>query len=78
MAAKKKYISKAVTTSIRAVSRASIKIRDNFFTVEYGEERSIPDDANLEAERKLLWETCNREVDTQIEEIYETFRDTKK
>ena len=28
-------------TSIRATSRASIKVRDSFYTMEYCEERSI-------------------------------------
>ena len=78
MATKKKvYESKAVTTSIRATSRASIKLGDNFFTVEYCEERSIPEDANVEEERKLLWDVVNTECDNQIDEIHNMYKEMK-
>lgn len=62
-----------VTTSIRATSRASIKIKDSFYTVEWCEERSINDGDDLEEERKKLWDTCNAEVDDQLDEIVKTF-----
>lgn len=65
--------SKAVTTSIRATSRASVKVNDSFYTVEWCEERSIPEDADIAYERTCLWETCNNEVDNQIEDILKTF-----
>ena len=74
MAKAKVYESKAITTTIRATSRASIKVKDNFYTVEYCEERSVPEDCNIEEERKLLWDDCNAEVDNQIQEIMDTFR----
>lgn len=67
----------AKTTLIKAVSRCSVKIGDSFYTVEYGEERSIPDTTDgvdLEEERKALWQTCNTEVDNQIEDILITFK----
>lgn len=69
------YEQKAVTTTIKALSRASVKIRDNFYTIEYCEERVIPDlqDVDLESEKQLLWDTVNGEVDAQIEDIIETF-----
>ena len=57
------------TTSIRATSRVSTKIGDTFYTVEWCEERSVPEDADLIAERSALWDICNNEVDAQIEEI---------
>lgn len=72
------YISKATTTTIKATSRASVKVRDSFYTVEYTEERTVP--ANIEltkelpAERQLLWETVNSEVDRQIEDIVASFK----
>ena len=69
------YKSKAVTTTIKATSRASVKIKDSYYTIEYSEERLIPDEeVNLEEERKLLWDTVNNEVDGQVEEILKTFR----
>lgn len=67
---KKEYTSKAVTTTIRVASRCSVKIKDAYFTVEYGEERTVPIDADIEKERKLLWDDANRECDNQIADIY--------
>lgn len=67
----------AKTTIIKATSRASIKVGDSFYTIEYGEERSVEDTDNLESERADLWETCNGEVDRQIEEIMQMFKDRK-
>lgn len=68
----------AKTTVIKATSRISVKIGDNFYTVEYGEERSVAASEDVEVARAGLWETCNGEVDRQIEEIYEMFKQRKK
>ena len=69
------YQSKAITTQIKATSRASVKIRDNYYTVEYTEERTIPqvDGVDLEQERELLWDTVNAECDNQISDIIKSF-----
>lgn len=69
------YTSKARTTQIRATSRVSAKVRDNYYTVEYSEERTIPDveGVNLEEEKRLLWDDVNSEVDNQIEDIIKSF-----
>lgn len=69
------YESKARITSIKATSRASVKIRDNFYTVEYTEERVIPDVAgvDLEQERAMLWDCVNAECDNQIDDIIKSF-----
>lgn len=72
-----KYESKALTTTIKATSRQSIKIRDSYYTIEYSEERLIPQeiqDIDLNAERLLLWDTVNTECDNQIAEIDEMWR----
>lgn len=74
--AKKKddYKVMAETTSIKATSRVSIKVNDTFYTLEYTEERQIPDaympDFDIEKERKALWDTVNAEVDKQVEDVY--------
>ncbi len=62
------YVSKAITTQIKATSRVSTKIRDEFYTMEYTEERTIPqvDGVDLEKERKLLWDLVNSEVDNAM------------
>jgi len=61
--------SKATIKSIKATSRASIKVMDSFYTLEYSEERLIPEDANIEEERAILWDVVNNEVDNQIADI---------
>lgn len=62
------------TTAIKISSRASVKIGDSFYTVEYTEERSIGDSDNLEEERANLWDACNSEVDNQIEDVLKTYK----
>lgn len=58
-------------TLIRATSRASVKIRDSYYTVEYSEERALPQDVDFDiyTERKELWLDVNDEVDKQLEDI---------
>lgn len=80
MATKKKsapYKSKAVISKITATSRMSVKIKDNFYTIEYSEERLIPDidGVDIDAEKKLLWDVVNGEVDNQIADIYELYEE---
>ena len=66
-----KYVSKAIPKTIKFSSRASIKIKDSFYTFEYGEERQIDNfnEVNLDKERQLLIDDCNNIVDNQIEEV---------
>ena len=58
-------------TLIRATSRASVKIRDSYYTVEYSEERALPQNIeySIFEERKDLWLDVNDEVDKQLEDI---------
>lgn len=72
----KDYIAKAIPTKITASSRASIKIRDQYYTFEYSEERSIEnfDEVDLDEERRILWKECNEQVDSQIDEIVNTYQ----
>lgn len=64
------YTSKAKISKISATSRASVKIRDSYFTLEYTEERVIPEieGVDIDAERALLWQTVNDQVDNQVNE----------
>lgn len=79
MATKKKseYESKAVPVSIKFSSRASIKIGDNFYTVEASEERMIPqiEGVNMDKERQLLWDTVNNECDQQVADIVDMYKE---
>lgn len=73
------YESKAVVTNIKATSRVAIKIRDNFYTVEYTEERAIPDvdGVNIEEEQNILFDSVNAIVDAQAEDIIKTFQNKR-
>ena len=70
------YEVKGEVTTIRATSRLSIKVKDNFYTVEYSEERLIPaiTGSIIEEERKALWNDVNNEVDNQIQDIYAMYK----
>ena len=71
----------ATTQLIRATSRASVKIGDNFYTVEYSEERLVPtgiQEKDLVKERRKLWDTVNSECDKQIEDILKATKKSKR
>lgn len=70
------YEVKGISTKITATSRVAIKIKDNYYTVECSEERSIPDveGVDIEKERQALFDDVNATVDGQIEDIYNTFK----
>lgn len=70
------YISKAKTKTIKATSRASVKVNDSFYTLEYTEERTIPQtsNVNIQLEKDLLWDEVNSQVDKQIEDVLRAFR----
>lgn len=67
---------KGKVTEISATSRIALKIRDNYYTVEYTEKRSIPDvdDIEMDIERTALWDTANGVVDAQAKEIMNSFK----
>ena len=69
------YEVKGISTKVTATSRVAIKIKDNYYTVECSEERSIPDveGVDIEKERQALFDDVNATVDGQIEDIYNTF-----
>lgn len=68
----------AKTTTIKASSRASVKVGDNFYTIEWTEERTVEPKDDIEEERTLLWDDVNREVDNQIEDILEAYGNKRK
>lgn len=59
----------AKTTTIKATYRMSTKIKNDFFTVEYTEERAVEKDDNIEDERAKLWETVITEIENQVDDI---------
>ena len=64
----------STTTTIKASSRASVKVGDSYYTIEWTEERSVDPTDNLEEERANLWDTANNEVDNQIKDILMAFK----
>ena len=80
------YQSKAKTTSIKATSKITLNLsgnrgKNNFFSVEYTEERAVPDcltDEEMNAERHILWNTVNAIVDEQAQEIVATFSNSEE
>ena len=83
MAEAEVYEVKGKITSIKATSRASVTItlkngKSNYYTVEYCEERMIPDlpDVDIVAERTALWDAVNAECDNQVAAIVKMFQDS--
>lgn len=74
------YIPKAITTEISATSRVAIKVRDNFYTIEYTEKRAVPnaEGVDVQAEREALFDAVNYIVDTQAEDIIRMTQPNKK
>lgn len=70
------YVQQAKTIKISATSKATVQVKNNYYSFSYGEERELPEDdtrVNLDKERELLWQSLNAEVDKQIEEILKIY-----
>lgn len=65
------YISQAKTKVIKFNSRASIKLKEQYYTFEYGEEREIQDIDKIDINKEIaaLTQHCNNVVDDQLKEI---------
>ena len=77
----KDYESQAVTTSIQAHSRISVKLNDTFYTFEFVETREFPVDLidegriDLNKERELLWDEVHAQVDKQVQDVVEMLKE---
>lgn len=77
----KDYESQAVTTSIQAHSRISVKLNDTFYTFEFAEHREFPVDLidenkiDLNKERELLWDNVHAQVDKQVQDVVEMLKE---
>lgn len=71
----KKYEVKAKPVEISATSRCAVRIKDNYYTIEATEKRSIPDEAGIDMsnEWKALFDAVNAVVDDQCQDIINTF-----
>ena len=70
------------TTVIRFTSRASVKIRDNYYTFEATIERQCdkPEDVTNEDYERIkadLWDEVNNEVDTQVQDVVDMLKSHK-
>lgn len=64
------------TTKISGTSRSSVKIKENFYTIEASMEKSVEDDTdiNIEEEYRHLFDDLNNVVDNQCKDIIDTFK----
>lgn len=63
--------------TIHFASRASVKIRDSYYTFEYSEDREIEEGDDLEQEKQKLIADCNKVVDDQIQEVVDLLKVSK-
>lgn len=71
------YRQQAKVIKILGTSKATVQIKNNYYSFSYSEERELPEDqsrVDIEKERELLWETLNSEVDNQINEIMKLYK----
>lgn len=70
------------TVSIKFTSRASVKIRDNYYTFEATIERQcatpgLISNEQYETAKRDLWDEVNAEVDNQVQDIVELLKSRK-
>ena len=52
--------------TVKFTSRASVKIKDNFYTFEACIEKTVPENVNYDKFKQELWDEVTDEVDKQI------------
>ncbi len=71
------YVVRAVPTEITATSRSAIRIKENYYTIEVSEKRTINandlDGIDMDKEYEALFNEVNDVVDKQCESIVKTF-----
>lgn len=75
-----KYVSKAYPIEFGASSRASVKIKNNFYTFEASMKKQFPNDldmstVNMEEEWNSIWDELNGEVDNQITDCENSYEE---
>lgn len=65
------YAPKAITSSISAKVKLTMKVRDNYISVEGNEERTVPDVAgvNMDKEWRFLWDNVYDVCDAEMAKI---------
>lgn len=71
------YVVRAVPTEITATSRCALRVKDNYYTIEVSEKRTINADdlegIDMDKEYEALFNEVNDVVDRQCEQIVKTF-----
>lgn len=67
----REYLSHTIPSKISAVSRMAVKIKDNFYTFEASQERTVEDveGIDIEKEYQLLFDDLNDCIDAQVQEL---------
>lgn len=65
------YEIKGKTTKITATSRCALKVKDNYYTLELTEERTMPNNVeiDLDKEYRAVFDSINAEIDNQIQDV---------
>lgn len=58
-----------ITSVIRAESGVSREVNGTWYKFMFSEERILPEGCDIEAEKRVLWESVNAEVDAQLEAV---------
>ena len=77
------YESIGEVTKLTVSSRASVNIGKNYYTFEFTQEKSFPlskygMNFNEDKEKELMWQEANAEVDKQINEIVEYYKNQQQ
>ena len=74
------YTPKAVPTSISARVKLTLKVRDNFISVEGNEERTVPQDVdvNMGKEWEALWDDVYATCDDALADILKDMKVGRK
>ena len=79
MARTKVYKQKAITSTISADVKMTVKLGDNYFSISGHEERTVPNEPDVELDREweFLWDNVYEECDKEMEKVLQEF-DNKK
>ena len=80
MAKKKEYVSMMATTEISASSKIAMKIKDNYYTIQASETKTVIDDGGIDMDKEwdILFDELNEVVDKQCDDIARTFKVEKQ
>lgn len=68
------------TTEISASSKVAMKIKDNYYTIQASETKTVIDDGGIDMDKEwdILFDELNEVVDKQCDDIAKTFKIEKQ